>query len=57
MRFYYAHPDLYAAITRKECKAKAQLIVKSTKEVGEIAIEVTSPGLVKGEIKLKSLRK
>ncbi|HTG67447.1 MAG TPA: DUF4982 domain-containing protein, partial [Flavobacterium sp.] len=48
--------DLYAADTRKAWKGKALLIVKSTRGVGEISVEVTSPNLVKGRIKIKSIK-
>lgn len=48
--------DLYVSNTRKAWKGKALLIVKSTKDRGEIAIEVTSPALTKGKIKIKSVK-
>lgn len=48
--------DLYMANKRKAWKGKALLIVKSTKDRGEIAIEVSSPALTKGKIKIKSVK-
>ncbi|MEY2867822.1 MAG: hypothetical protein RIR01_222, partial [Bacteroidota bacterium] len=48
--------DLYVSNTRKAWKGKALLIVKSTKGSGEIAIEVSSPALTKGKIKIKSVK-
>jgi len=48
--------DSYVANTRKAWKGKALLIVKSTKDRGEIAIEVSSPALTKGKIKIKSVK-
>ena len=48
--------DLYVADTRKAWKGKALLIVRSTREAGEIKVEVSSAGLTKAQIKLKSAK-
>lgn len=48
--------DLYISNTRKAWKGKALVIIKSTKDKGEITIEVSSPALTKGKIKIKSVR-
>lgn len=46
--------DLYVTNTRKAWKGKALLIVKSTKDSGEINIEISSSGLIKNSIKIYS---
>ena len=49
--------DLYVSNTRKAWKGKAMLIVKSTKEAGDILVEVNSAGLKKSIIKIQSADK
>ncbi|MES2240290.1 MAG: sugar-binding domain-containing protein [Bacteroidota bacterium] len=46
--------DLYVSNTRKAWKGKAMLIVKSTKETGNISVEVSALGLKKKQIKIQS---
>jgi len=48
--------DSYASNTRKAWKGKAQLIIKSTKDAGEISIEVTASGLTKDVIKIQTTK-
>ena len=49
--------DLYVSNTRKAWKGKAMVIVKSTKEAGDILVEVNSAGLKKSIIKIQSADK
>lgn len=49
--------DLYVANTRKAWHGRALVIIKSNNESGIINLEVTSPGLKKGVIKIQSVGK
>ncbi|GEC70958.1 beta-galactosidase [Flavobacterium flevense] len=49
--------DLYVSNTRKAWKGKAMVIVKSTKEAGEIVVKVSSPDLKDSTIKILSTYK
>lgn len=49
--------DLYISNTRKAWKGKAQLVVKSTKEAGEIIVKVSSSDLKDSTIKILSTNK
>jgi beta-galactosidase len=48
--------DLYVSNTRKAWKGKALVIIKSTRKSGTVNLEVSSPGLEKATLKLKTIK-